>query len=67
MGFIPSLLKQRFGASEVVVTRMGPYIATLLLSIFGYDVWKKSSRFLMNEPFPEAAILGTTGSTSTNW
>ena len=66
-GLIPAILRQRLGASEIIVTLMGNYIAILLLEFLVYGVWKDPSGFPMTPAFPEAALLGTLGATSVNW
>ena len=66
-GLIPAILRQRLGASEIIVTLMGNYIAILLLEFLVYGVWKDPSGFPMTPAFPEAALLGTIGTTSVNW
>jgi simple sugar transport system permease protein len=59
-GWIPGILKTRFGASEIIVTVMMNYIIQYLLSFLLSTVWRQSGDFfLQSARFSEATYFPT--------
>ncbi len=58
-GFIPGVLRLRFGLNEVISTLMLNYIGIECLRYLVYGPWKGASTmgFPMTTPFPDAAIF----------
>lgn len=55
-GFIPGILKAKFGVSEIISTLMLNYIATAWNDFFIFAVWTEGG-FQMSKVFPENAWL----------
>lgn len=64
---LASLFKNKFDASETLVTLMLNYIATKWVTYLQYGPWKRADGFPRMPRFPDAAILPKTGGIHIGW
>lgn len=64
---VASLLKNKIGASETLVTLMLNYIATKWITYLQFGPWKRPDGFPRMPRFPDAAILPKLGGIHIGW